>query len=900
VSLAPGTRLGPYEIIALIGAGGMGEVYRARDAKLNRDVAIKVLPDAVALDADRLARFTREAQVLASLNHPNIAAIYGIEQHAPLDNARGAASASRTALVLELVDGEDLADHIARGPMPLAEVLPIARQVADALEAAHELGIVHRDLKPANIKLRVDGTAKVLDFGLAKAIDPAASSGAAAMNSPTMTARATQMGMIIGTAAYMSPEQARGRAIDKRADIWAFGAVLFEMLTGTRAFTGGDVSETLAAVLKDAVDFSALPVSTPPRLRALIARCLERDVRLRLRDIGEARVELARILDGHGEMSAASPPGRASAPRVPFLAFGAAVVLAAFALGWAVSRYFAAAGPTSASATTITEIPAPLETISAFHSGFALSPDGETLVFAARRADGVRQLWIRQLSVTGARPLPGTEGGAYPFWSPNGNDIAFFANSKLRRVPVRGGDVQTICDAFYFFPSGSWSARDEILLGGVGERVRIAKVPASGGTPAPIDALGDAIRPMWLPDGRRFLYASASTIASGKSSINLAAIDGGPAKVLLPIATFSDFSYAPAGSYLLVNRNDVLTAQKLDLDAEALTGPVVTIAGPAGAPNAWLALSSDGDRLAGYVRQSDKDIGGAGDPWARLQWVNRQGAVAGTLGTRGRYWSMAISPTGRRVAINPSDDIWIMDGAGRTTRITSDPETDFAATWSPDESEVLFRQPGSVWRKRLDVDDAPSQLPGVTGTPTDWSRDRRWAAISRDTGGATGTDISLYDFETRTLRPWLATPFTESMARFSPDGRWIAYASDSSGRREIYVRTRDGSGAPIPVSTGGGIHPRWRGDGRELFFLGPADEIMAVDVIPAGNALTVGSPRKLFAVPLNDISVSALSPYDVTSDGQRFLLNVPDRPEPLFFLQGLDAFVNRSARGGGR
>ncbi len=483
MALEVGTTLGPYKIAAPLGAGGMGEVWRAHDTTLDRDVAIKVLPEAFATDADRLARFEREAKVLASLNHTNIGHIYGLEQ-----------SGDTRALVLELVDGPTLADRIAQGPIPLDEALPIAKQIAEALEAAHEAGVIHRDLKPANIEVTPEGTVKVLDFGLAKALEGPVSE-ADAENSPTLTNPATRVGIILGTAAYMSPEQAKGRPVDRRSDIWAFGAVLYEMLTGQRAFPGEDVSESLAKVIEREPDWAALPATTPPAIQRLLRRSLSKDRTRRLSDAADARLEIEDALSRSEEraiaVETALPRGQGhSLPRAIVMS---ALVAVSAAAGWlAASGWNRVAVPAALREPTTVSIEAPSGVVSAFTRGFALSPDGRTLVLTARTEDGQRRLWTRRLAMAEAEAIRDTEGAQYPFWSPDGRHVAFFADGQLKRVPLGGGPVQVICDFPENFPKGSWGdAGDMLLSGGYGRSEGIFKVPSTGGTPVPVRASGE-------------------------------------------------------------------------------------------------------------------------------------------------------------------------------------------------------------------------------------------------------------------------------------------------------------------------------------------------------------------------------------------------------------------------
>ena len=565
MTLPLGTRLGPYEIVAPIGAGGMGEVYRARDTKLNRDVAIKVLPESFALDADRVARFTREAQVLASLNHPNIAAVYGIEE-----------SGSTRALVMELVDGEDLSAHIARGPIALSEALPIARQIADALEAAHEQGIVHRDLKPQNIKVRADGTVKVLDFGLAKAMDPDAS-GASAMNSPTMTARATQMGMIIGTAAYMAPEQARGRAVDRRADIWAFSVVLYEMLTGRRAFEGEDISVTLANVIKEDPNWDALPKDLPSPMLRLLRRCLEKDPRRRLSAIADARLEL----DEAGAPSDGASPGAARAgisrrERWVWASVAglAAVTALAFALRSAPARDVAA--PVIRFGLEVGE--------TAEVPRMAISPDGQSLVFLGTRPDGGSSLLVRRLDSIDSTPVAASEDALNPFWSPDSRQVAFFSGKDqtsegLWITDLQGGGARTIVNLPTLLDAaGSWNADGLVLVASRGTK-GIQRISLNGGQLTPVTTLDPSggeiahLYPQFLPDGRHFIY-QAETSARENWAIFIGSIDAPVRRKLVQ----SDYAQFAAPNLLVYTQRENLVAQTLDLSTLALTGQPAVIA----------------------------------------------------------------------------------------------------------------------------------------------------------------------------------------------------------------------------------------------------------------------------------------------------------------------------------
>ena len=876
--LAAGTRLGSYEIVGPLGSGGMGQVYRARDTRLDRDVALKILPEAFAADADRVMRFTREAKTLASLNHPHIAHVY--------DAGREGA---RAFIAMELVEGEDLSARIRHGAIPVAEALQLARQIADALAVAHDAGIVHRDLKPANIKVTDDGDVKVLDFGLAKGSGAEATSAVdsgATMTSPAMTA----VGQILGTASYMSPEQAKGKHVDRRTDVWAFGVVLFEMLTGTFLFGREDVTDTLAAVLTYEPDVSKLPAATPAPIRRLIERCLVKDKKLRLDSMIAARIELDDAISGRttAVVPSPQPAARGLTPAVAAAAALAAAVAGVLAASFYYSR---AAAPASAAPRLVAQIAAPREAISAFHDGFAISSDGSTLAFAARNAAGLRQIWVRRLDSDAARAIPGTDGGRYPFWSPDGRSIGFIADAKLKRVDVDGGRLQTICDAPGSNEGGSWNAKDEILFAAtLGEATRIRSVSANGGTPVPLDALRVAFAPVWLTSGQRFLYVELTK--EDKAELRLASIDSQSSDFIadLPRRT-REFAYG--GGILFLNRNDALVAQRLDDATGKLVGSAATIAPVAGNPKDWFAVSSDGERVVAFVRQAPDDTGQPGDPVARLIWTDRQGNTTGTLGDPQRYWTMRLSPDGNSAIVNPGWDLWWLRPDGRHTRLTTTAPVmaSVGAIWKPDASELVYSQGGELVRRRVDPQSPVIRL-GHRGTPHDWSKDGRWLLFTgRAHPASTTTDIIVYDFETRTARPWLATDFSDSAPRFSPDGAWVAYTSNVSRRQEVYLRRFEGDGQSTVVSTNGGAYPLWRHDGNELFFLDPGDDVMAVSLTRSGPTIVPGKPQRLFRIPLNDITRGSWAPYGVTPDGQRFLLNVPDRPTPLFYLQGLREMV---------
>ena len=700
----------------------------------------------------------------------------------------------------------------------------------------------------------------------------------------------TAMGMILGTASYMSPEQAKGKPVDRRADVWAFGVVLYEMLTGTFLFGREDITDTLAAVLTYELDLTKLPASTPPAIRRLLQHCLVKDKRQRLDSMAAARIEIDDVLGGKvGEAVAVAPAASASNawPRA------AAFVAGGVALGVLASVWWPRASPAPASpSSVVARIPAPRDAISAFHEGFALAADGSKLTFAARNTSGVRQIWVRRLDADAAHPIPGTDGALYPFWSPDGANIGFFADGKLRRVGEDGARLQTICDAAGADGPGSWNKRDEILFEAAsGEVQKVWKVAAGGGTPTSFDTLGPAVGPVWLTDGQRFLFAAESK--TGQVELRLSSVDGQRSQSVAPLARgTAEFAYG--GELLFLNKNDTLTAQRLDSSTGTLVGSPVPLAHIAGNPKDWFSVSSNGDRVVALVRESPAELGDPGDPMARLIWVDRQGSTVGTLGDSGRYWTLRLAPDGANAVVNPGNDLWLLRPDGRHVRLTTGgiARQSVGPVWKRDGSELVYIERGDVVRRKVDPQSPVIRLDGVGGTPQDWSSDGRWLLTAgRATAASTTADLLAFDLENKKARPWLATEFSEVHARFSPDGTWVAYASNLSGRQEVYLRPFEGNAQPISISTDGGSHPLWRHDAGELYFLSPGDDVMAVSLTRSGTSIVPGKPQRLFRIPLNDITRRSWAPYAVTPDGQRFLLNVPDRPTPLFFLQGLSAMV---------
>jgi Tol biopolymer transport system component len=862
--LVSGACLGPYEIVAAIGAGGMGEVYRARDPKLNREVALKILPDTFTADPDRVARFRREAQVLASLNHPNIGHIYGFED-----------SGARHALVLELVDGQTLADRIALGPIRLDEALSIVRQIADGLEAAHEQGIIHRDLKPANVKLRPDGTVKVLDFGLAKALDPLSSSAAAAAiaKSPTITSPAaiTGAGVILGTAAYMSPEQARGQAVDKRTDIWAFGCVLFEMLTCRAAFSGKTVSDTIAAILERPLDWSALPASTPPNVRRLLAHCLEKDPKRRWRDIGDVRVELD---DAEGTRPARDAVERIATRGPERAAWAALVLVAAAAATFATSTFRRA----PAAAEVRFDVSFPRGT-SADFAQLAISPDGQQLV-AAPAFQGRAPLWLRLLGSTSGRTLPGTEGAILPFWSPDGKSIGFFADQKLKRIDVEGETIEVIADA-KVPRGGAWQADGTILFApnAIGPLFR---VPATGGRPTIATHLetgqNDHRAPVILPDGRHFLYYARGTPQT--RGVYVARLDGSESRRVLDADAAAVYA---ASGYLLFVRQGDLYAQAFDASRLALNGVAFRMAGQVSV-HPGVSLASLATSAAGAIAYGTTSI-----RRTQFTWFDRSGNRLETVGAPDKtpLANPALSPDGRKVAfsrdVGGNGDIWLMDMHGATSRFTSDPGNPSNPIWSSDGRQILFQSGRSGTLDIYSRSFSDSALEQVLVRspreiqemkyPSDVSADGRFLLYTRAIGNYDLWYVALVG--DRTPRPFLETTFDERDGQFSPDGKWVAYQSNESGHDEIYLKPFPGPGDRIQVSAGGGQQVRWGHRGAELFYVAADQNMTSVPVtFAADGAVALGRRVALFRTEF-DTTLRLRQQYVVSADGQRFLINAP-------------------------
>ena len=890
MTLAPGTRLGPYEIGAPLGAGGMGEVYRARDPRLGRDVAVKALPASSTNDPERIGRFEREAQILAGLSHPHIAALYGLEESGPPGTPDRA-----QFLIMELVEGGTLSDRLSTGPVPVRDAITIARQIADALQAAHDRGIIHRDLKPANIAFTADGHVKVLDFGLAKAY-------AVTADAPTVAPGGTQSGVVLGTAAYMSPEQARGQVLDKRTDIFSFGCVLYEMLAGRNPFPGENVSDVLVSILSRDPDWTLLPAPTPARVQWLLRRCMEKDPRRRLHDIADARIELEEALTQPGESGPMPPVAITARGRVSTrerAAWSIAVASAAVLAGFLIFRGRPEPNVDQDTRTYRAMIPFPdqVSLPGEDPARFALSPDGKKVTFIAAAPDGRPVLWVRPLDGLVAQPLAGTEGATYPFWSSDSRFIGFIQRpvdivvtmrGQLRKVPAEGGQLVTLTP-LEFGATPAWSG-DVILFTPAGN-APLHRISAGGGQVVPATSLDVAAgevqhsQPAFLPDGRHFLYSAIGTAKGGATDIRAVYVGTLDSKVAprLVLERASNARYA--SGYLLFLRDSTLMAQRFDPDRLELRGEPQLLAervltsGLGGGSGISAAFSaSDSGALVYQTAPLNR---------TQLTWFDRSGKRLGNLGDEADYVDVALSPNGERAAtsvMHPETgtrDIWIFDVLrGLREPFTTGSSDDFAPVWSPRGDTVVFSsaREGGVDLYERTSDGREQRLdPGPAGIgkfAAHWSPDGK--EILYIGGGRILGKSDLMFFPIagdRRPKPFLNSDAVETQARFSRDGRWIAYAWNTTGRLEVYVRPYPGPGEPVRVSTGGGQCPQWSREGTELFFVSPDNSLMSAAVNGRGPQFEVKSVRPLFQLrPRPRVRLDAYY-YDVAPDGGRFLVN---------------------------
>jgi Tol biopolymer transport system component len=834
MTLAAGTRLGSYEVVAQIGAGGMGEVYQAHDTQLGREVAIKVLPANFVNDPERLSRFQREARMLAALNHANIATIYGLEQ-----------SGGVTCLVMELVPGETLAERVKAGPLPMEEALKIAEQIAEALEAAHEKSIIHRDLKPANVKVTPEGKVKVLDFGLAKAFAGDATSEDIG-NSPTLSRAATMQGVILGTAAYMSPEQARGKAVDKRTDIWAFGCVLYELLTGKQTFHGEDVTDILAAVVRAEPDWQALPAATPMKVRDLLRHCLQKDKRLRLRDAGDAQIEIQEALAAPAIMAAltTAPATRGWRERA---AWAAALVFIVTTIAFAIGFVLRAPKPPQPMRLSA-EIGADANLYIEFGASTILSPDGTRLALVATGSDQKQRIYIRSLDQLQAAVLSGTENARDPFFSPDGQWIGFFADSKLKKISVQGGAAVTLCDVTND-RGGSWGDDGSIVFT-PDNRGTLFKVSPAGGTPQPLATLDKQTSentqrwPQVLPGSKTVLFTSSDTGgtvgAFDDADIVTYSTASGQRKKLLHGGFYA--RYLPSGQVVYMHEG-TLFAVPFDLKRLEVTGqPAPILEGVLTVPlyaGAQFSFSETGS-LA-YVP------GRSGGVNVSIYWMDREGKFTPLRETPGDYRNPALSPDGKRLALDIGDakrrDIWVYEWErDALTRMTFAGEANAYPVWTPDGKRIVYssrEKSGAynLWWIRADGAGAAQRLTESKNPQyaLSWRPDGKFLAF-HEINPSTGVDVMTMPIEGDEKsgwkpgepKPFVNSVFTEAEPAFSPDGRWIAYVSNESGSYEVYVRPFPGPGGKWQVSTGAGTYPKWSRNGKDLFYRTVDSKIMVV------------------------------------------------------------------------
>jgi Tol biopolymer transport system component len=874
--ISTGTRLGSYEILAPIGSGGMGEVYKAHDTKLGRDVAIKILPEVFAHDAERLTRFQREAKMLAALNHPNIATIHGLEQ-----------TNGTNYLVMELVSGETLADRVKRdGAFPIEEALKFGVQIAEALEAAHEKGIIHRDLKPANVKVTPEGKVKVLDFGLAKAFAGEAANDDPS-NSPTLSMAATMHGVILGTAAYMSPEQARGKAVDKRTDIWAFGCVLYELVCGRPAFEGEDITEILAAVVKTEPDWNRLPENTPPAIRVMLRRCLRKDRRQRLQDAAGVRIEIEEALAAPVGVDATTtaPATRRWRDRLTQVAAATMTLIAiAFAIGFVLR---APKPPQPLQPVRLSaEIGADASLYTANGSSAILSPDGTRLALVATGSDQKRRIYVRSLDQLQATVLSGTENAGDPFFSPDGQWIGFFADGKLKKISVRGGAAVTLCDAPFDF-GGSWGDDGTIVF--TPNIAALSKISSAGGTPQTLTTLDKQVGevthrwPQVLPGGKAVLFTSSTGVAGASfedAQIVVHSMTSGQRKTVQRGGFHA--RYLPSGHVVYMHEG-TLFAVPFDLLRQEVIGqptPILegVVANP-GTGGAQFSFSDTGNLV--YL------AGGSVSRNVSIYWMDPEGKFTPLRATPGSYLNPAFSPDGKRLALDNLDgkrrDIWVYEWERDTlTRLTFAGEGNESPVWTPDGQRIVYSSvekggTHNLWWIRADGSGNAQRLSESKSQQYagSWRPDGKVLAFSQLNPG-TNFDIMTFSIEGDEKsgwkpgepQPFVNSAFNEATPAFSPDGRWLAYQSNESGRFEVYVRPFSGPGGKWQVSTGGGSDPKWSRNGKELFYRTLDSKVMVVTYTASGDSFRADKPQLWSPGQFTDRGAN--SNFDLHPDGKRF------------------------------
>jgi Tol biopolymer transport system component len=895
--IASGTRLGSYEVVAQIGAGGMGEVYRARDSKLGRDVAVKVLPTNFLSDPEKLSRFQREARMLAALNHANIATIYGLEQ---FDGV--------TCLVMELVPGETLAELVKGGPLGIEEALKIAVQIAEALEAAHEKNIIHRDLKPANVKVTPEGKVKVLDFGLAKAFEGDTANGDM-NNSPTLSRAATMQGVILGTAAYMSPEQARGKAVDKRTDIWAFGCVLYELLSGTQAFHGEDVTDILAAVVRAEPDWQALPAAAPLKVRNLLRRCLQKDRKQRFHDAGDVRIEIDEALAApqNGEATAAAPTAKSWRERLAWpVATGVLALIAiAFAVGY-VLRAPKPAQPMRLSA----ELGVDGSLFLIRGASAVLSPDGTRLVLVASGSDQKRRIYVRTLDQLQATALSGTENAYDPFFSPDGQWVGFFADGKLKKISVQGGAAVTLCDAFTD-RGGSWSD-DGTIVFAPNNNAALSIVSSAGGIPQSLinlDNQADENSQRWpqvLPGGKAVLFTSSNnggTTGTLKTDIVAYSMATGQRKTLQRGGSYA--RYLSSG-HMVFMQESTLFAVPFDVKRLEVTGQAAPILeGVANYPNNGGAQFSFSD-TGNFVYVPGRAAGQA----LSIYWMDHEGKFMPLRETNGEYASPAFSPDGKRLALEINDgtrrDIWVYEWERDTlTRITFAGESNIGPVWTPDGQRIVYsseekgESPNLWWIRADGGGDAQRLSESKTSQyASSWRPDGKALAFFQrnpDKGYNIMTLLIAGDDKSG-WKPGEPKTFVSGAflgyPAFSPDGRWLAYMSSESGSYEVYVRPFPGPGGKWQISTEGGYMPKWSRNGKELFYRTvTGSKIMVVNYTASGDSFHADKPQLWSPGQFTDILGSIMN-FDLHPDGKRFAVLKAPGEENAAIVNHVNIIIN--------